>query len=164
MKLYEPKPFRNMNDWKQGQAFNTLAPKLTLELLIHRGLVNCRECLGFGHARTNCPTRRKLTEIAQLSPYIRCAVGQYRATVLKEVGTSNYSTWPGIDFLNKWEAATATKLAGESSAYDDVRAVLKKNFDDLAKLECRTCSGFGHISDDYQFKRSSHARVGECPT
>lgn len=61
MKLNEPKPIRDLSNWHQAAAFSGKVSALSAELLTERRKVVCRECLGFGHARTNCPTRRKLT-------------------------------------------------------------------------------------------------------
>jgi hypothetical protein len=71
-------------------------------MLIERAKVICRECLGFGHARTTCPTRRKLTELTGLSPYVKSAVGQYRTVINSIKDAQSYTVWPGQEFLLKW--------------------------------------------------------------
>jgi hypothetical protein len=78
MEVRDPIPIRASSEWVQLAAFNSLAAPTGMKLLMERAKVVCRECIGFGHARTNCPTRRKLTEMGGLSPYIKSAVGQYR--------------------------------------------------------------------------------------
>jgi hypothetical protein len=118
-------------------------------MLVERAKVVCRECLGFGHARTTCPTRRKLSELTGLSPYIKSCVGQYRSHVTKIESSSLY-VWPGLEFLEKWTVATEVKLGDKKEQHKEVKLILETNFLSLSKLVCKLCNGFGHIPDDYQ--------------
>jgi len=81
MKNREPVPIRSDSDWKQLAAFTGKTSAEVLGMLKDRAKVVCRECMGFGHTRTNCPSRKKLSEFSILSPVNQSFVAAYRFTI-----------------------------------------------------------------------------------
>lgn len=60
MRAIIPVPIRNKEEWDQYLAFLGNVPLNILSMLEKRAEVVCRECYGFGHSRTRCPTRNRL--------------------------------------------------------------------------------------------------------
>lgn len=83
-------------------------------MLIERAKVICRECLGFGHTRSNCPSRKKLTEFALLSSLNSSFVAAYRLLT----GQLKVATARPIGHMNnvKIDWGTRTALANSEEA------------------------------------------------
>lgn len=81
-----------------------------IDLLTTRSKVVCRECFGFGHARTTCPTRRKLDTLAKLDAICASGVGKYRsaAAAMKTENMGPYKVWPAIESSNTFASETAS--------------------------------------------------------
>lgn len=96
MDKYKPVPIRSESDWVQRALFRDILKDAGKALLDERSLVNCRECYGFGHSRTNCPTRRKLDTLSRLDPIARSGVGKYRYKAAATKDKKTYVIWPAL--------------------------------------------------------------------
>lgn len=75
----KPKPCRAITDW----AFYAKLPHLeakfhTQQEAEAKGLITCRDCFGFGHSVTKCPTTRILDANKQHSELYRTLLTRYR--------------------------------------------------------------------------------------
>lgn len=96
MEKYQPVPIRKVAEWKHIELFDRILTAQGKELLDARANIICRECYGFGHSRTNCPTRRKLDIIAMLDPVSGSGVGKFRYASAAKKSRVPVPVWPAV--------------------------------------------------------------------
>jgi hypothetical protein len=60
---FKPNPLRESKLWKAGVLMASAEPQNTgLKRLEHAAVITCRDCFGFGHSSSKCPTARRFDE------------------------------------------------------------------------------------------------------
>lgn len=98
----DPKPIRFGNEWAQGNVLVKITNPEMKTMLEGRSIIVCRECFGFGHSRSKCPTRVKLDRISLMSAAGKSLVGNYRYSVTQKKALKSRSTWLMDKVMSKW--------------------------------------------------------------
>lgn len=83
---FKPKPLRNANKWKAFQIMKecSMAPPV-LQMWEHAAKVTCRDCFGFGHSATKCPTGKKFDDFRKINELVRSLIYRYRSKISLQI-------------------------------------------------------------------------------
>jgi hypothetical protein len=123
----DPKPIRVATEWAQATLLKSCTNAEMITMLDERAVIVCRECYGFGHSRSKCPTRVKLNRISFMSAAGKSLVGNYRYLTTKRKSAKSRPEWPFKEIIRLW--------VHESGTGDDIVAA-KKYADELLKFTC----------------------------
>lgn len=85
-------------------------------MLAERANIVCRECFGFGHSRSKCPTRVKLNRISFMSAAGKSLVGNYRFLCSKKKKNKSRSSWLMSKVITAWLAASEREADVKAAA------------------------------------------------
>lgn len=98
----DPIPIRKSNEWAQAEILKTCTNEEMINMLNERVVIVCRECFGFGHSRSKCPTRVKLNRISFMSAAGKSLVGNYRFLCSKKKKAKSRANWLLFTMTDEW--------------------------------------------------------------
>lgn len=149
----DPRPIRKPDEWAQAELLKECTNSEMVSMFAERVIIVCRECFGFGHSRSKCPTRVKLDRISFMSAAGKSLVGNYRFLCSKKKKAKSRAVWMMPDIIRQWQSASGTEA--------DIAAAAKYA-KELVKYVCFTCSGHGHTATDFQYSKRNK-KIPKCP-
>jgi hypothetical protein len=157
-KLFDPKPLRKKEFWKQFEAVEKSNPApLATAKMTEAALITCRDCFGFGHTMKKCPTGRKFNKYREGNKLLRVVISRARAKLANNVhqGLTD-NDW----FFNVSATADVAPLVHNDNTAD--KAYVKEFILKMQALVCGSCSGWGHKTTCYRAGKNKQ-KLG-CPT
>ena len=83
MALIKPIPQRKPTDWTSGvKLLDDCDPEEEAKAIIrYTATVTCRDCFGFGHSSSKCPTGRKFDALRLSHPFVKKVIAGFRGYV-----------------------------------------------------------------------------------